>query len=226
MRAEESGSLERFSSSPPSLQLKGIWASRIKSRGETRAFCAEGWHWCRVLWWFGRVGGIEWGNSSAVYSRVAWGYHVTCFQNKLGSGFFGRQAQLKNLWGAGKQLAQQGNYFSFIFQLNTVSIIKRGWFLIHVKCFCSVNGWRKKVSKDSCLMVEPLLCVENLAFVSLCFRNLFLVGTGKMNAVVQGTNKVFWVVLYSSSHLYSTKDWFGKWRTTDELGIWKRGWKA
>lgn len=77
----------------------------------------------------------------------------------------------------------------------------------------------KKYLKISCLMVEPLLHVENLAFVSLCFRNLFLVGTGKMNAVVQGTNKVFWVVLYSSSHLYSTKDWFGKWRTTDELGI-------
>lgn len=55
-------------------------------------------------------------------------------------------------------------------------------------------------------MVEPLLCVENLGFVSLCFRNLFLVGTWKISTVVQGTNKVFRVVLYSSSRLYSTED--------------------
>lgn len=63
---------------------------------------------------------------------------------------------------------------------------------------------KKKGSKDFCLMVEPLLYVANL--VSLYFRNLFHVDIGKINAVVQGTNKVFWAVLYSSSHLHSAKD--------------------
>lgn len=84
----------------------------------------------------------------------------------------------------------------------------------------------EKMSKDFCLMVVSLLCVVNLGFVSLCFRNLFVIDTGAINTVVQGTNKVFRAVLYSSSHLYSTKDQFGKWRTADELGIWKRVWKA
>lgn len=65
---------------------------------------------------------------------------------------------------------------------------------------------KKKGSKDFCLMVEPLLYVANLGFVSLYFRNLFHVDIGKINAVVQGTNKVFWAVLYSSSHLHSAKD--------------------
>lgn len=64
----------------------------------------------------------------------------------------------------------------------------------------------KKGSKDICLMVELLLYVENLGFVSLCFRNLFCVDIGKINTVVQGTHKVFWAALYSSSHLTSTKD--------------------
>lgn len=61
--------------------------------------------------------------------------------------------------------------------------------------------------------------LKNLDFVSLCFRNLFLVDTGKINSVVQGTDKIFRAVLCSFSNLYSKKNQFGKWRTADELRI-------
>lgn len=81
----------------------------------------------------------------------------------------------------------------------------------------------KKSLKGFCLMVQPLLCVENLGFVSLHFRNLFLVDTGKINAVVQGTNKVFQAVLYSSSHLYSTTDQFRKMEDCWWAGNMKKG---
>lgn len=73
-------------------------------------------------------------------------------------------------------------------------------------------------------MVEPLLYVENLGFVLLC--QSISCRYRKMHTIVQGTNKVFQVVVYSSSHLYSTKDQFGKWRTADELAIGKRVWKT
>lgn len=68
-------------------------------------------------------------------------------------------------------------------------------------------------------MVEPLLCLEKVGFVSSCLGDICLVERGEINTVVQGTNKIFWGVLHSSSHLYSTKGEFGKWRTADKLGI-------
>lgn len=65
-------------------------------------------------------------------------------------------------------------------------------------------------------MVEPLLGLEKVGFVSSCLRDIFLVERGKINTVVQGTNKIFLGALCSSSCLYSTEDEFGKWRTADK----------
>lgn len=38
---------------------------------------------------------------------------------------------------------------------------------------------------------------------------------------MQATNKIFLEVLYSSGHLYLINSGFGKWRTDDQLGMWK-----
>jgi len=69
-------------------------------------------------------------------------------------------------------------------------------------------------------VVESLLCLEKVGFVSSCLGDIFGVERGKIKLLCKVlVSAIFLGLLYSSSCPYSTKDEFGKSRTADKLGI-------